>query len=255
MRPVCSMLVLTAAVACAACSGANVERAPAPVAADVEPSVAPRIVRRGNEPPSVAVGRGALCSFTLAMTDGGPPAPPDAARTVATVRAKCAAERAAVESSFSFPTDADVDMIRGASFLADLDFDGFLDIALLREFGASWATFEVRRYDAPSQRYLADAFTVEVGALPNLVVDEAARRLLSYDISPSTPRELIYRVDRGHLVAEEMCAIDEVGTFVHTLAGKVVETRPAPSDGARMPCLQRHVALEEVDRPSPFTAP
>jgi hypothetical protein len=208
--------------------------APGPVA---EAAVAP-------QPPAetmARIGPGVTCSFSLH-------AQPDAAGVLTETRigVQCAGGKT---EALSFRTEAGLEMFRRVSYLADVDFDGYLDLVVLRDFGAKFAGYDVRRFDPATGRFVADALARRIGKLVNLTVDRERRRLLSYSMGPSAPYEESFRVERGRLVLEESCRVDEEqATVERTRDGKLVERRPyAYVATAPLPCQSR--GLHATDEP------
>ncbi len=190
-------------------------------------------------PPAVTMGLGVTCRFSLDVV------PPIDGELPLTVIARCESEGVvAAPQRIALVSEASVEMVQAASFLADVDFDGVLDLVILREFGAKWGRYDVRRFDVATHAFVENALTRALGELPNLTVDAPGRRLLAYDIGPAAPFEQLYRVDGDRLVLEDVCRVDDHGFFMHHKAGKLVERR-MHRPMAPAPCLERHVTIEE----------
>ncbi len=93
--------------------------------------------------------------------------------------------------------------------LEDLDFDGYLDLAVVREFGAKWGRWRVWRFDPRRGRLVESPLTRALGELPNLEVDRARREVRSSSVGPSDPWTRRYRVIAGRL----RLVGEEVGSF------------------------------------------
>ena len=89
--------------------------------------------------------------------------------------------------------------------LLDVDFDGYADLLLLREFGAKWGEYDVWRWSPEAHRFVETAWTRALGALPNLTVDRERHRLISYDIGPNEPSEDLFVVRNGRLIHTATC--------------------------------------------------
>lgn len=89
--------------------------------------------------------------------------------------------------------------------LVDLDFDGWLDVRVLRERGAKWATHTARLFDARSQRLVDGEIPRKLAGLPNVEVDPEARLLVSRTLGPADPSFAAYRPEGGDLALVRSC--------------------------------------------------
>ncbi len=221
--------------------------APAPLAASPQPSAEAVVTPKPSVETMVRLGPGAACSFSLH-------ARPDAAGlvTAAKIDVQCAED--GKTETLSFRPEAGLTMLRQASHLVDVDFDGYLDLVVLRDFGAKFVEYDVRRFDPATGRFVADGLTERLGKLPNLTVDRERRRLLSFGIGPSAPYEESFRVERGLLALEESCRVDEErATLERTRDGVVVERRPYTRvDTAPPACQERHRRITDEPPPIPW---
>ena len=88
----------------------------------------------------------------------------------------------------------------------DINFDGFLDIAVLDDFGAKWGSHQYWMFDQRSGRYVSNALTNELRQLAHNGI-EFRRKTKDIEVTyfpeqirqPKVLRE-VYRVDGGHLV-------------------------------------------------------
>ncbi len=89
--------------------------------------------------------------------------------------------------------------------LVDLDFDGWLDVRVLRERGAKWATHTARLFDPRSQGLVDGEIPRKLASLPNVEVDAEARLLVSRTIGPADPSFAAYRPEGGDLALVRSC--------------------------------------------------
>lgn len=93
-----------------------------------------------------------------------------------------------------------------ASFeLVDLDFDGWLDLRVLREHGAKWGAYAVRLFHPESGRFVENEAARKMSGLPNLDVDRDARLVVSRTVGPTDPTYAAFRVEAGDLVLVRHC--------------------------------------------------
>jgi hypothetical protein len=83
--------------------------------------------------------------------------------------------------------------------LEDLDFDGYTDLAVIREFGAKWGRYQVWRFDPHRRRFVQTRLTRALGRLPNLEANHARQELRTFSIGPCDPWTRRYRVVGGRL--------------------------------------------------------
>ena len=114
--------------------------------------------------------------------------------------------------------------------IVDANFDGQLDVVVLREFGAKWGASDVFVFDARTQRF-TDALPIAraLSRLSNATFDGAARVVTTHDIGPSNPSRVTYAIDGPSLREVASCrflngglphAGARVGTLVQSRAGK-----------------------------------
>ena len=77
--------------------------------------------------------------------------------------------------------------------IADLDFDGHLDLAGIREFGAKWERYCVWLYDQKQRRYMKDFLAEQMELLTNLE-PLGGRQISSSHIGPANSWIAVYRV-------------------------------------------------------------
>ncbi len=106
----------------------------------------------------------------------------------------------------------------------DVNFDGSLDIGVLREFGAKWGTQTWRVWDRGSRRFVSNEFTKALEQLKSngLVLDTAQHNIIAGHMTDSTgcgPTKDIYHVEGQRLVPihEEKTSVGPDGCTLTTL--------------------------------------
>lgn len=102
--------------------------------------------------------------------------------------------------TFAFRSEGPRERILQTFEVVDLDFDGYPDVRVVREWGAKWQTFHVWRYDPRLRRHVYDA---RLSRLPNLTIDLNRRELVSFTIGPSDPSCDRYAWRNGRLLRTE----------------------------------------------------
>lgn len=75
----------------------------------------------------------------------------------------------------------------------DLDSDGYLDLAGIREFGAKWARYCVWLYDRRQHRFVKDFLAEQMELLTNLASSDGAM-VSSSHMGPSSPWQAVYQI-------------------------------------------------------------
>ena len=75
----------------------------------------------------------------------------------------------------------------------DFDFDGYLDLAGVREFGAKWERYCVWLYDPKQQLFIRDFLAEQMELLPNLTPLDARQLSSSYP-GPTAPWIALYKI-------------------------------------------------------------
>jgi hypothetical protein len=107
----------------------------------------------------------------------------------------------------------------------DVNFDGYLDIGVLREFGAKWGSQTWWVWNPASRRFVSNEFTKALGQIKanGLVFDEATHNVTAGHMTESTgcgPTKDIYHVEQGlHLVPihQENISVGADGCVLTTL--------------------------------------
>jgi hypothetical protein len=79
----------------------------------------------------------------------------------------------------------------------DLDFDGKLDLAGVREFGAKWARYCVWLYDPQQHIFVKDFLAEQMELLTNLATEKEGRWIVASSIGPTNPWRAVYRIFDG----------------------------------------------------------
>lgn len=235
-------LVSACAIAMVGCGPQRIEAPPAPPPAPL-PTAAPSAAAPAAPDGAVTLGPGASASFVLRTqrdTDGW------LRRAEIDV---IGAPGKAVQT-LSFAPECGESVFRAASHLADVDFDGYLDLVVLREHGAKWGRYDVRLFDAKAGRFVESALTRHLGTLVNLTVDSDRKRIVTYSIGPSDPFEDVYRVEQGRLVLEASCHVEEgPAVVVRRWPGKPTERTPlreATSASSKTPCSEHRARIDAI---------
>jgi hypothetical protein len=139
-------------------------------------------------------------------------------------------------------THASVSVFREFFRAADVNLDGFLDIAVVDEFGAKWIRQEFWIFDRGAGRYISNSLTKELHGITHNGIEPhlKSKELVVSQFPQATPRpgrvSETYRIVNGHLVLiglEEIRATSGgLKLFVRKrLNGKMrtLETRNVPS--------------------------
>lgn len=131
-----------------------------------------------------------------------------------------------VVQSTPVPVDGSPAAVLASFELVDLDFDGWLDVRVLRERGAKWGAYTVRMFHPESGRFVENEAARKMSGLPNLDVDRDARLVVSRTIGPADPTYAAFRVEGGDLVLVRHCVFKTelgagaVGTLVVKEGGR-----------------------------------
>jgi hypothetical protein len=159
--------------------------------------------------------------------------------------------------TLTFRPDCGPEMFRAHSYLADVNFDGYLDLVALKGWGAKWGAYDVRLFEPGQGRFVQSPLTQQLGRLTNLCVDEDRKRIISYTIGPDEPSERVFRVENERLKLEESCRFANdgapTGIIVRTREGEGVKrTRysiPLDANGewTSLPCVENLERLGAID--------
>jgi hypothetical protein len=106
--------------------------------------------------------------------------------------------------------------------LEDLNFDGYLDLKGVREFGAKWGRYCVWLFDPTNHRFndfVQDGLAEQMELLTNLAADAKRHRITSGRIGPAYPAVDEYRIEsKGkdwpfapRLILVQSCFMDTTG--------------------------------------------
>lgn len=111
----------------------------------------------------------------------------------------------ATEQVLSFKLDASSDVaLRSAEFV-DLNFDGYKDFWVVREFGAKWLSYEVFMFDAKAGRFVKDAFAKAVEKLANPEIDASTKTIVTTNLGPAAPSRTVRKVAGNSLRVLSRC--------------------------------------------------
>ncbi len=167
-----------------------------------------RVVAAELSPGSTSSGRTVVLSTTAGvagMVGVAHVDVADAAGPVQTVRLEVDAPEEAVLASLE---------------LVDLDFDGWLDLRVVRRIQPRRTTYAVRLFDPKKGRFVDGDLPRALGTLPNLEARRGTRRIVSTVSTPQETSFASYRVEAGALVLERQCVfhasfgVGPVGTLV-----------------------------------------
>jgi hypothetical protein len=104
--------------------------------------------------------------------------------------------------SLEAESSADPEMFVRFFEVKDVNFDGCLDIGVLREFGAKWGSQTWWMWDATSRRFVSNEFTKELGQVKSngLVLDAARHNIIAGHMTDSTgcgATKDVYHVEQG----------------------------------------------------------
>jgi len=72
---------------------------------------------------------------------------------------------ATIDQTIDVRSFGDASMLLKYFTMEDVNFDGYLDIGTLYEFGAKWGAYQFLVYDAPSGRFIRNGLTKQLGAI------------------------------------------------------------------------------------------
>jgi hypothetical protein len=114
-------------------------------------------------------------------------------------------ETGALVQSLEVKTWSDPELFLRFFEVRDVNFDGYLDIGVLREFGAKWGRQTWWVFSALSGKFISDEFTKELGEVSNngLILDAARQNIVAKHLTDLTgcgPTQDVYHVAQSRLV-------------------------------------------------------
>ncbi len=104
------------------------------------------------------------------------------------------------------PLPAHESMVLASLELVDVDFDGYLDLRVLRDWGAKWSRHTYLGYDRKADGYRATELAQKLSRIPNITVQPKSERLVTQTLGPADPTYASYAVVAGSLRLERECA-------------------------------------------------
>lgn len=112
--------------------------------------------------------------------------------------------------SIEIRTQADASAFRRYFTVMDVNFDGFLDFAVIDEFGAKWGRQKYWLFDPHSRRYITNSLTEELHRLTHngIALHPETKELEVRQFPEEIPRPKVmsdrYKIVKGHLVLKEI---------------------------------------------------
>jgi hypothetical protein len=103
------------------------------------------------------------------------------------------------------PLLADRALVMSSFELLDVDFDGFLDVRVLRDFGAKWARHAYRAFDPRTGMFVDTDVSRQLEHFANVTVLNEEKRIESESLGPAAPSWTRYLVAGRRLQAERSC--------------------------------------------------
>ncbi len=104
------------------------------------------------------------------------------------------------------PLPAHESLVLASFELVDVDFDGYLDLRVLRDWGSKWSRHTYLGYDRKADAFRSTELAQKLSRIPNLTVSPKTERLVTQTIGPSDPTYASYAVVAGSLRLERECA-------------------------------------------------
>lgn len=104
------------------------------------------------------------------------------------------------------PLPAHESMVLASFELVDVDFDGYLDVRVLRDWGAKWSRHTYLGYDRKADAFRSTELAQKLSRIPNVTVSAKSERLVSQTLGPAEPTYASYAVVAGALRLERECA-------------------------------------------------
>jgi hypothetical protein len=113
-------------------------------------------------------------------------------------------ETGALVQSLEVKTRSDPELFLRFFEVRDVNFDGFLDIAVLHEFGAQWGRQTWWVFSPLSGKFISDEFTKELGQVSHngLILDAAQQNIVAKHLTDLTgcgPTQDVYHVTESRL--------------------------------------------------------
>jgi hypothetical protein len=102
--------------------------------------------------------------------------------------------------------DAQTSLVLPSFELVDVNFDGYLDVRVLRERSSKVTMHSYLTYDKTTDAFLSSTLTQSLGRLENVAVDGKALRVVSQSSSPARPVYASYTVTNNALSLERECS-------------------------------------------------
>jgi len=129
------------------------------------------------------------------------------------------------------PRDVGASMLLGSIAIVDVNFDGYPDVTVLREFGAKWGAIDAFVYDPRARRFRATTpIARSIARLTNASFDEKRHAITTHYAGPANPERVTYAVDHDRLRVVASCRFlnpldPRVGTLVRTRGGRTTYTK------------------------------
>lgn len=140
--------------------------------------------------------------------------------------------------------DMDAAMLLSSVRIVDVNFDGYADVVVLREWGAKWSAVDVFLYEPGAHRFSnRSPLARALSGLQNAEVVAAQHVIKARSVGPSSPSSTTYAIDGARLRIVESCRFinpisERTGTLVRVRDAQTTYThlRLSPSDIE--PCSQ-----------------
>jgi hypothetical protein len=104
------------------------------------------------------------------------------------------------------PLPAHESLVLASFELVDVDFDGYLDLRVLRDWGSKWSRHTYLGYDRKADAFRSTELAQKLSRIPNVTVSPKTERLVTQTLGLSDPTYASYAVVAGSLRLERECA-------------------------------------------------
>jgi hypothetical protein len=95
-------------------------------------------------------------------------------------------------------------MFVGCFTMKDINFDGYLDLGVLDEFGAKWGSYRWWMFEPKSGRFAITALTKELLKVRgNMELEEAKRKIRNQNFVGTCPQNETYKISGSQLILTE----------------------------------------------------
>jgi hypothetical protein len=94
--------------------------------------------------------------------------------------------------------------------LVDVDFDGYLDLRVLKERGATWTKHAYFLYEKSTDSFVASPLAQQISRIANVTVEPKRERLTTQRLDTVDPSYASYAVIAGALKLERECTVTRI---------------------------------------------